>query len=576
MRADASSWFKVRHWLGLVAMLVSSSSPAPAEAQARLAPMPGSPFFAGISGLQALATSPDGSHLYAVSFSVGSIAAYQLGPSGDPMLAAFHPSLPPAAFPGGLAFSPGGDQLYVGGLQQIGHHQVFGEGQLSSLATHPAVVPWSNPLNGLAYLARPGGDFLFVNDNAVPSSVSAWRVGVDGALVHVASFPSGGNGSGESAASLIAAPRLAAAGDRLFTLDAPGRNSVANSTVTVFDVAPDGTLTPAPGSPWDMGSRAGAIVADPTGGRLYVGGGGTSASVMKFEVTPEGALVLLATGSAEGMVGKPNGLALDPSGRFVAFTATLGGGLTVLDAATLAPIEGGRVAGANLMGLTFDRAGRLYVADAPGSIHAFEILSPRPPLVSCMGTPDQPVLLEADAQTCAVAVEAGSGVVGTCADGGGGLFSCTLDGASALALAPGTRAVEVRGTGPDGATSSCTSWVQVLDVTPPQVAVTPAPAVLWPPNHALVQVDIGAAAWDACEGAVAPTCTATSSEPEGPACSERPSPDIVWRVGALWLRAERSGHGPGRTYTVTCEAVDSAGNLGRASGTVTVPHRAPR
>ena len=45
---------------------------------------------------------------------------------------------------------------------------------------------------------------------------------------------------------------------------------------------------------------------------------------------------------------------------------------------------------------------------------------------------------------------------------------------------------------------------------------------------------------------------------------------------AFSLRAERSGIGPGRTYTVTYAATDPSGNTGEDSATVAVPFsRAP-
>ena len=38
------------------------------------------------------------------------------------------------------------------------------------------------------------------------------------------------------------------------------------------------------------------------------------------------------------------------------------------------------------------------------------------------------------------------------------------------------------------------------------------------------------------------------------------------------LRAERSGRGPGRVYTITVECGDGAGNRTRGTVTVSVPH----
>jgi len=42
--------------------------------------------------------------------------------------------------------------------------------------------------------------------------------------------------------------------------------------------------------------------------------------------------------------------------------------------------------------------------------------------------------------------------------------------------------------------------------------------------------------------------------------------------GSIYLRAERSGTGSGRIYTITYQAVDDSGNAAVARATVTVPH----
>jgi hypothetical protein len=77
--------------------------------------------------------------------------------------------------------------------------------------------------------------------------------------------------------------------------------------------------------------------------------------------------------------------------------------------------------------------------------------------------------------------------------------------------------------------------------------VTAAPALLWPPNHELVPIALSAAASGA-------------------------APDVVWQDGHLSLRAERSGGGGDRVYTITCAATDAAGNASAASAQVVVPH----
>jgi hypothetical protein len=47
---------------------------------------------------------------------------------------------------------------------------------------------------------------------------------------------------------------------------------------------------------------------------------------------------------------------------------------------------------------------------------------------------------------------------------------------------------------------------------------------------------------------------------------------LVDATGKIYLRAERSGTGSGRIYTITYKATDTAGNYDSVSATVTVPH----
>ena len=59
--------------------------------------------------------------------------------------------------------------------------------------------------------------------------------------------------------------------------------------------------------------------------------------------------------------------------------------------------------------------------------------------------------------------------------------------------------------------------------------------------------------------------------------SNEPS-DGDWEVTGdltLMLRAERSGHGPGRVYTISVESRDDSGNATIQTVTVAVPKRPP-
>jgi hypothetical protein len=113
--------------------------------------------------------------------------------------------------------------------------------------------------------------------------------------------------------------------------------------------------------------------------------------------------------------------------------------------------------------------------------------------------------------------------------------------------------------------------VTVRDTASPQLALTPSPAVLWPPNHKLVPIALGQAT-DACDPNPAIVCDVTSNEPPDSTGDGTTASDIVWDQGQLYLRAERKGNGSGRVYTITCTSTDSSGNQTTQTATVRVPH----
>jgi uncharacterized repeat protein (TIGR01451 family) len=126
---------------------------------------------------------------------------------------------------------------------------------------------------------------------------------------------------------------------------------------------------------------------------------------------------------------------------------------------------------------------------------------------------------------------------------------------------------------PDPANDSATVSFDVCDATPPQLSVELTPNVLWPPNHMLVKVTATVTASD--DSGLEPSVSlvsVTSNEPDNGLGDGDTANDIVIKDDTtLKLRAERSGLGDGRIYTVTYEAVDACGNATQASATVTVP-----
>jgi uncharacterized repeat protein (TIGR03803 family) len=130
----------------------------------------------------------------------------------------------------------------------------------------------------------------------------------------------------------------------------------------------------------------------------------------------------------------------------------------------------------------------------------------------------------------------------------------------------GKTAVTLTVTDNHGASASCTATVTVVDTSPPtinDVAVTPN--VLWPPNHKMVGVTVNYAAADDC-GAASNVLSVTSNEvPNGS------GPDwVIEDDHHVQLRAERSGAGTGRVYTITVISTDNAGNSSSKTVSVTV------
>jgi hypothetical protein len=193
-----------------------------------------------------------------------------------------------------------------------------------------------------------------------------------------------------------------------------------------------------------------------------------------------------------------------------------------------------------------------------------------PPTVACVGQPGAPVTLTAPSNACGVAASGGG--AGACASGNAGPVTCSFDGHAAETLGAGAHTVVVVATGSDGQTATCSSYVNVVDATAPLLNESPSPSTLWPPNHKLVPIDLHLVASDNCALAGPATCSAASSEAPLADGSGHTSVDIVWTDGRLYLRAERSGAGPGRTYTIHCTATDTSGNITSKDATVTVAH----
>ncbi len=156
----------------------------------------------------------------------------------------------------------------------------------------------------------------------------------------------------------------------------------------------------------------------------------------------------------------------------------------------------------------------------------------------------------------------------------------TLPASTPLAVTPvsfsdklplGTNVVSVLVVDTATNTASCGTIVTVVDTTPPVItSVKATPNVLWPPNHKMVPITVKVQVTDTCSATTWKITKVTSNEPVNGLGDGDTAPD--WQIvgdHGLKLRAERSGKGNGRTYTITVVATDTSGNVS-AARTVTV------
>jgi len=139
----------------------------------------------------------------------------------------------------------------------------------------------------------------------------------------------------------------------------------------------------------------------------------------------------------------------------------------------------------------------------------------------------------------------------------------------------GTNDVTVVATDSASNMASCSFLVTVVDTTPPVIRdLKAAPNTLWPPNHKMVDVELHARVRDACTEATWRITRVRSNERPNGRGDGNTSRD--WQITGphtLKLRAERSGNGSGRVYTISVVATDAVGNESApATVTVTVAH----
>ncbi|MBM2815198.1 MAG: hypothetical protein HW421_1960 [Ignavibacteria bacterium] len=114
------------------------------------------------------------------------------------------------------------------------------------------------------------------------------------------------------------------------------------------------------------------------------------------------------------------------------------------------------------------------------------------------------------------------------------------------------------------------------DTIPPTISVSLNQVSLWPPNHSMRTVNATVSTSDNCSVVTYILESITSNEPDN-GQGDGDTPNDIQNAGfntedlSFSLRAERSGNGNARVYTITYLATDASGNQARAMGYVTVP-----
>ena len=151
----------------------------------------------------------------------------------------------------------------------------------------------------------------------------------------------------------------------------------------------------------------------------------------------------------------------------------------------------------------------------------------------------------------------------------------TLD----IELSLGEHSITLRVTDSAGETDPDAIVASIVDTTPPELAVSLFPSVLWPPDHRMEGIDADVEVADSCDAdPIVTLISIVSNEPDNGTGDGNTVDDIQdAAVGTtdfeFLLRAERSGRGGGRTYTVIYRAEDSSGNTMTSETSATAPRR---
>jgi hypothetical protein len=136
-----------------------------------------------------------------------------------------------------------------------------------------------------------------------------------------------------------------------------------------------------------------------------------------------------------------------------------------------------------------------------------------------------------------------------------------------------------------GESDTCEAKLTVVDTTAPTIdTLSATPSVLKPPNHKMVLITPTITVSDNCDPNPVVVLTSITMNEGEETNTYDPNYDStvgdghtlndihIDENGDIYLRAERSGTGTGRIYTIIYTVTDASSNSASASATVTVPH----
>jgi 6-phosphogluconolactonase (cycloisomerase 2 family) len=226
-----------------------------------LTPVAGSPFPTGghVGGMK---VSPNGRFLaVAVTTSIDAVAVFNIEANGALTPVAGSPfSAPGVGFPANIEMNSAGNLLFAPSAEfhpfGIDIFNVNAGGGLTPINAPPFVFnPSANPI-GTILLSRDERFLFMTNFDGSEGSITVLNVATDGSLTEVAGSPFGNPGGGDPNGMAINSN-----GTLLYVA-----NFTADS-ISVFQIGANGTLTPVPGSPFPIGFITGltSLAAFPTG-----------------------------------------------------------------------------------------------------------------------------------------------------------------------------------------------------------------------------------------------------------------------------------------------------------------------